>query len=267
MSRNHGSVQFALACLFPLLVFAGDRGDRTTSGEGGTLAAGTYVTDEAILIVQRDKVDRRNLIQDRVGDRSKFVTVQPTDQILKDGIGKSLQEMGARSVRFSLKSGDDLFTTNRQTGEEVDMSHLLDWVLVKLPENADYREFEHRLSSIPGVDRVSPNRLAKPQATYPNDPYSGSGDSWHIGHIGLYEAWDSFNGFQTIQIGAYDASEVDGDHDDLTQILHDDSVTDTFYVNSNDVGDHGTRTAGVCCAETDNNDFIAGVSYESELPP
>ena len=116
----------------------------------------------------------------------------------------------------------------------------------------------------------------------PDDPRYG--DQWHYPNIGLPEAWDISTGSEDVLMGFVDTGYID--HPDLINRLEersDGSIAGYDFVRNlllSEDGDgidpdafdsnyiaHGTFVAGIMGAETDNDDFGAGVTWAGTMMP
>ena len=110
---------------------------------------------------------------------------------------------------------------------------------------------------------VEPDYLAKAAAN-PNDPNFGS--QWHLGRIQAPAAWDISTGSSSVVMALID-SGVDPTHPDLASKLVPgwNFLTGTSAIA--DTNGHGTETAGVAGAATNNFTGIAGVAWASPIMP
>ena len=116
----------------------------------------------------------------------------------------------------------------------------------------------------------------------PDDP--DYDDQWHYPNIGLEEAWDIATGSEDVLMGFVDSGYTD--HPDLIDRLEErsdgsiagyDFVRNTALSEDGDGIDpdafdssyiaHGTFVAGIMGAETDNDDFGAGVTWAGTMMP
>jgi thermitase len=133
---------------------------------------------------------------------------------------------------------------------------------VLLPAGADLEALAAQLAADPAVAYAEPNRI-RTQMRTPND--SVLSQQWALRDIHAYEAWDITTG-GPITIALLDTG-VSPSHPDLQGKLlrgHD------FFNNDDDASDdegHGTYTAGVVAASSDNGTGIAGICWGCKILP
>ena len=110
---------------------------------------------------------------------------------------------------------------------------------------------------------VEPDYIAT-RAAAPNDPNFGS--QWYLGKIQAPSAWDISTGSSGVVIAMVD-SGVDPTHPDLASKLVPGWNFLTGTSNTADVNGHGTQTAGVAAAATNNFGGIAGVAWSNPIMP
>jgi subtilisin family serine protease len=139
-----------------------------------------------------------------------------------------------------------------------------------------------RLTSVPGVQFVEPNRYRETFVT-PNDPSFPA--QWGLAKIDCPSAWDITRGSANIVVAVIDTG-VDLDHPELAPLLV--QGTDMVDLGPNptapagfrfegdfqgrdnvpqdDVG-HGTHVAGTIACATNNGTGVAGVTWDCRLMP
>ena len=137
------------------------------------------------------------------------------------------------------------------------------------------------LQRLDEIDIATPNHRLELFAT-PNDP--SYDDQWHYENVQLPDAWDVTTGSDDVVVAFIDTGYID--HPDLVDRLleREDGSIAGYDFDSNPVfsgdGDgidpdafdshydsHGTNVAGIIGAETDNDEFTAGVTWKTRLMP
>ena len=124
------------------------------------------------------------------------------------------------------------------------------WYNLEFPPNVDIDEVAKILQRIPAIEAVDIEQEGGVAAT-PNDVSLG----WHLTTIEAEDAWDRSMG-NDVRIAVVDTG-VDRNHEDLND--HWDGGDTTRN------GAHGTNVAGICAAETNNNQGVAGVGWNAHL--
>ena len=103
-----------------------------------------------------------------------------------------------------------------------------------------------------------PNYKYKP-ANATNDPEYPNDSDWAIEQIQLPEAWNIATNTTTVNVGIID-SGIQGNHEDLTNVVNRTLSKDFTGGNSplTDEHGHGTAVAGVVGAKANNSIGIAG---------
>src|SRR6266540_4373443 len=133
---------------------------------------------------------------------------------------------------------------------------------VRVRASTDLHAFAVDLSANPDVAFAEPNHMRSQMRT-PNDPVLTQ--QWALRDIHAYEAWDITTGGD-ITIALLDTG-VSPSHPDLSHKLlrgYD------FYNNDDDARDdegHGTYTAGVAAASSNNGAGIAGICWGCKILP
>jgi subtilisin family serine protease len=125
---------------------------------------------------------------------------------------------------------------------------------------------QHQLDlEAPGT-RVYPDL---PLSTFaaPNDP--GLASQWNLAAVGAQAAWDVGHGSSTVRVADID-SGVDATHPDLAGKLvagYDAAVGGPLPAGNTDDAGHGTATAGVIGAATDDGVGLASLGYDTAVMP
>ena len=96
----------------------------------------------------------------------------------------------------------------------------------------------------------------------PND--KGFASQYYLRTINANRAWSVTTGDSSIIVGILDTG-IDKDHPDLTGKVIDESDIDQDYYK--DILGHGTEVAGIIAAKTNNNQGIAGISWNTKVLP
>jgi subtilisin family serine protease len=164
--------------------------------------------------------------------------------------------------------------------------------LVKVPENTTVEEFIKQLKKKNYIQYAEPNYIVRKAETYPDDILFS--DQWGLEKIDAPKAWDLTKGSNAIYIAVLDTG-ADYAHPDLAQNLwvnederkgddnncydgQDDDgngyVDDCYGFNSyNGIGNafdddgHGTHVSGIIGAVTNNNQGVAGTSWNVKIIP
>jgi serine protease len=152
-------------------------------------------------------------------------------------------------------------------------------VKINLPNDKSIEEMIRYFNQQPGVEYAEPNYFVYAQAVPNDDRYID--DQW--GHItaNLEAAWDKKKYSNSIAVAVLDTGIIPS-HPDLAGNLlsganfvggENDGDPSSYEVVNDDVKDysdessHGTHVAGTIGALTNNNDGIAGVSWEISIIP
>ncbi len=199
----------------------------------------------------------------------------------QDGQAPSSQAFSNLIPGAQVLAARPLFTLARVSSEaNLDGIYRLD-----LAPGSDVLQAAEALSTNAAIEWAEPDYLAYPTAI-PNDPQYGS--QWGLTQIGAPAAWNLTTGSSSVSIALLD-SGLDFSHPDLASKiwtnpgeiaangLDDDNngyIDDLHgwdFVNSDntpaDDNGHGTQTAGVAGAATDNGIGIAGVCWDCSLLP
>ncbi|MBI4057471.1 MAG: S8 family serine peptidase, partial [Elusimicrobia bacterium] len=137
----------------------------------------------------------------------------------------------------------------------------LDIVVLKMPQNA-LAFNKDRLSKNSDIEWVSPNYLFTPDAV-PNDP--GYGQQWHLPKISAPQGWDITQGDLNVKIAMIDVG-FQMNHPDLQSKFVSPYNADDGTSNVTSCS-HGTRTAGILGAVTNNGLGVAGLAWQNGIMP
>lgn len=140
---------------------------------------------------------------------------------------------------------------------------------LQIPPGVDEKTYADALSQYGAVEFAEPDYIAEPcQTVTPNDPrYNlANMEGWHLARIGCPAAWARTRGHPRVIIAHIDTG-VDPNHPDLVGKL---VPGWNFYDNNDNTYDyhgHGTSTAGVLAAATNNVTGIASVAWNCRIMP
>lgn len=143
------------------------------------------------------------------------------------------------------------------------------WTLVQLPGGMRVADGLGALRSLPGVEKISPNYVYRPNRS-PNDPLVSS--QYDLSQINAFAGWEYEVGNSTRVTVAFIDTGIEATQPDLADKLaglahrfcHPTLGTcsaDTPLAACN----HGTRTSGIAAASTGNGQAIAGVSWGAQV--
>ena len=237
-------------------------------GQGGidTGIAQEYqaIKNQAIIVLNPRAIDRSGLKPEQRDHRRGKRAIIPvqSSRIRSRRLSDGLLQLGAASMEITTRSHDELQITHRRTKRKADFSFIRDCALVTFENDVTYDDVVEQLRALPEVVAVHRNMRAYPAIT-PNDPNYSS--QWGLPKIGMPTVWNSYKGENStsIVVGAWDGSGINHTHTDLDGNIHSTSSTGTYtWFGTNK---HGTQTAGVVSAETNNNNKIAGVSWNTKI--
>jgi len=148
--------------------------------------------------------------------------------------------------------------------------------IVQLPPNANEQAEANAFKGLKDVEFAEVDGYLQPQSISPNDYYYVQGYQWSLPKISAPDAWSVTTGSSAITIAIIDMG-VDGSHPDLTakmvpgwNIYSNDSFTGMGQDPTTGLYwsvSHGTMTAGVAAATTNNASGIAGVCWGCMIMP
>lgn len=147
-------------------------------------------------------------------------------------------------------------------GAAVSLGPNSDTYRVRLRDDADIQDLARRLSASPDVVYAEPNHTRSLMRS-PSDPMIG--EQWPLRNIHALEAWDLTTGGD-VTIALLDTG-VSPTHPDLAGKL---LPGRDIFNDDDDAGDdegHGTYTAGVAAAASDNGVGVAGVCWGCKILP
>jgi type VII secretion-associated serine protease mycosin len=137
---------------------------------------------------------------------------------------------------------------------------------LKAPQGSglDVQAASAALRTIQAVAYAGPNRIYQALRT-PNDEQYTAGQQWGLTQIKAEQAWDITTGSESIIIAVLDTGTAT-DHPDLGKFV----PGYDFVNNDSDPYDdhgHGTYTAGIAAAQSNNGVGIAGVAWGARIMP
>jgi subtilisin family serine protease len=133
------------------------------------------------------------------------------------------------------------------------------------PGSLDVEVAAKALESTGAVERAQPNHLYYADVA-PNDEEYTAGQQWSVTQVHAEQAWDITTGSPNIVIALVDTGAA-ADHPDLSgKVL----PGYDFYNNDSDPSDdlgHGTMTAGIAAAQSNNGTGITGISWGAQIMP
>ena len=136
---------------------------------------------------------------------------------------------------------------------------------LKASSSLDVKAASAALAALPGVSYANANHYFYIEAN-PNDPLYQAGQQWGVTQIKLEQAWDVTTGNSDMVVAVLDTGTA-LNHPDL-----EDKIVGGWDFISND-GEpyddegHGTQTAGIIGASTNNGQGVAGASWGARLMP
>ena len=126
------------------------------------------------------------------------------------------------------------------------------------------KQMMKKLAEHPDSVYAEPNYLLLPNRE-PNDTYYQE-YQWNLPLIGMEQSWEISRGSNDVVVAIVDTG-LDLKHPEFAgKIIDGYNVLDGSNNPADDNG-HGTHVAGVIAAKTNNNDGIAGMSWNSKLMP
>jgi serine protease len=140
-------------------------------------------------------------------------------------------------------------------------------------EELSFETILHSLNSLPHVEWVEPDYVAKALAPLSgvNDPYYAL--QWNFPLIGVDKAWEHAQG-DGIVVAIIDtgvAYENKGKYKLATDLANTNFVSGYNFISNNshpnDDNGHGTHIAGTIAGSTNNNEGVAGIAYKASIMP
>jgi thermitase len=202
--------------------------------------------------------------------QAKFVTINYNDKeylVVSDIVCLDIKENFYNKELFDRieKSGYEIISTREKHHK----------ILLRTDGKSDILEHYYKFEKEEYVENVLPYVAVTGYYT-PNDPrYSPSQNpyQWYLHKINMSQAWDLTKGSDTLKIGVLD-SGIPMQNGNLSHIEFPNNGRILLGLNyivippNNNVADdhgHGTHVDGVIAAQTNNNEGIAGICFNSKL--
>ncbi|HWP31347.1 MAG TPA: S8 family peptidase [Fimbriimonadales bacterium] len=168
-------------------------------------------------------------------------------------------------VLVKFKPGSQISATianNKLGARVVDYNDAIGFTTIKLPPMVSVPAAVSYYSKLDFVEYAEPNGIVHVTFT-PNDP--GWGNQWGPKKIKCPEAWDITQGSSSVRIAICDTG-IDKDHPDLaSKIVLGKNFTSGDANAWDDGFGHGSHTAGIAAAITNNGIGVAGVGFNCSL--
>lgn len=136
--------------------------------------------------------------------------------------------------------------------------------LILKSKSLSTKELMKKLAEHPDSVYAEPNYLLLPNRK-PNDTYYTE-YQWNLSLIGMEQTWDVSKGRNDVIVAVVDTG-IDMDHPEFAgKLVEGYNVLEDNHTPQDDNG-HGTHVSGVIAAKTNNEDGIAGMSWNSKLMP
>lgn len=146
-----------------------------------------------------------------------------------------------------------------------------DYYIIKLPRDTNEYLMNRDLMASGGFEYVEPNWRLFP-AYVPNDSLFGQ-QYHHKAGLGTREGWDLFRGTNTLVVANCDTGVRHGHEDLASQLVPGYNAVqgkdEATYGSSitEDLNGHGTHTAGIAAAASDNGKGVASVGFKLKFMP
>lgn len=170
-----------------------------------------------------------------------------------------------KKMQAKMYSEHEVLSSNDEMYVDENMFHQIVKIDLKVKSKENVLKCIKKLETRQDVLMVFPNYIYKPITTT-NDPAYQNGSDWAIEQIDLPEAWNISSSSKIINVGVID-SGIEGDHEDLVNVVNNTLSKDFTGGNSplTDEHGHGTAMAGVIGAESNNAKGVTGTCNNVSL--
>jgi len=173
----------------------------------------------------------------------------------------NIDSINVLNQKYNILSSEKLY-------KEDTTAHLSKTYKIKIQNNADIKRAIKEYNNDPNIEYAEPNYIYSLQLI-PNDDYFFN--QWALNQnndcdIDAPEAWDIAQGNENIIVAVIDTG-IDLNHPDLkANIVQGKNCVNPLLPPKDEFG-HGTHCAGIISAVTNNNEGIAGISWNCKIMP
>lgn len=196
---------------------------------------------------------------------SRDVRIASVDKIklpqVQDFINNLIKKYGEITLEKVVPSAiwGDTIRINKRTKEKVHIHDMSQLFRLEFPNLAPVDSIVEVLKNLPGIE-FAQSPIPQYLTSSPNDPYYQDANyRWSFDAINATQAWDITKGSSDIRVSLNDLFGSLGQ-------VHEDLVGKVVYrFNSSASGGHGTETAGIVGAITDNNLDVASLGWNTSV--
>ncbi len=220
-----------------------------------------FEDDSLIVIFKNSKSRDLNLYTSKSFPEINVASVNELTTCTKKRITNQRNKTSHEKINIKneiLSSCDEMYV-------DEDRFHQIVKIELKTKSKDNVLKCIKKLEARDDVLMVIPNYIYK-SASISNDPEYPNDSDWALQRIHLPQAWNISTNTSTVNVGIID-SGIQGDHEDLTNVVNRDLSEDFTGGNSplTDEYGHGTVVAGVIGAESNNAMGIAGTCQSTSL--
>lgn len=149
----------------------------------------------------------------------------------------------------------------KRAPKDAKVPRLENYYLLETGTDVDLMEMMIEYESEPSVEFADLNYILTEDTVEPNDPRFP--EQWHLEKISAPYAWDVTVGNEDVVVAIID-NGIDQDHIDLNGKVID-FIGDNCDDSVPEISNHGTACAGIVAAGTNNNEGVAGITWECKL--